>query len=185
MRSGASMRLEGRRTRCGHSSEKQNHKQRIMPAPPLEGGMYGRDAKCTVDYICPPDWCHAIRDVASASEPAAAVEQPRRSVTMSTPFSAEHLARIRDDARRLAIRSGRSRGLPRRTLTRGGRRRPRRGNGAGSGDRRPRDRRAPAAGLVVRTVEARRRACRGHQASVRQCSRAADRRATHGRSTRS
>ena len=28
--------------------------------------------QCTVDYICPPDWCHAIRDVASASELAAA-----------------------------------------------------------------------------------------------------------------
>ena len=39
-----------------------------------------------LDYICPPDWCHATRDVASASEPAAAVELPRRSVTMSIPF---------------------------------------------------------------------------------------------------
>ena len=185
MRPGASMRLEGRRTRCEHSSEKQNRSSVSLPVLQLGGGMYGRDAKCTVDYICPPDWCHATRDVASASEPAAAVEQPRWSVTMSTPFSAEHLARIRDDARRLAIRAGDQEdylvGLSR----------------AADADvrdaetalaratRRPRDRRAPAAGPVVGTVEARRRAGRGGQASVRQCSRAAGRRATHGRSTRS
>jgi CheY-like chemotaxis protein len=62
--------------------------------------------KCTVDYNRPLDWCHAIRDVASASEPAEAVELPRRSVTMSSLFSAEHLECIQDDARGLAVRAG-------------------------------------------------------------------------------
>ena len=56
-----------------------------------------RDLKCTIDYICPLDWCHATRDVASASELPAADVLPRRSVTMSIPFSFEQLARIRND----------------------------------------------------------------------------------------
>jgi len=40
--------------------------------------------ECTVDYICPPDWCHAMGDVASASELAVADERPCRSVPMSS-----------------------------------------------------------------------------------------------------
>jgi hypothetical protein len=39
--------------------------------------MYGR-------LHLPADWCHAIRDVASASELAVADELPCRSVTMSS-----------------------------------------------------------------------------------------------------
>ena len=69
------MRLEGRRTTAG-TAQKSRRDERITRLP------VGRP-KCTVDYICPPDWCHAIRDVASASEPAEADELPRRSVTMS------------------------------------------------------------------------------------------------------
>jgi hypothetical protein len=54
------MSLEGRSrgSGCEHSSVKQ--------APQAYHAPVWR--KCTVDYICPPDWCHAIPDVASASE---------------------------------------------------------------------------------------------------------------------
>jgi CheY-like chemotaxis protein len=44
---------------------------------------------------------HAACDVASASELQVADVLPRRSVTMSIPFFPEHLACIRDDARRI------------------------------------------------------------------------------------
>ena len=69
------MRLEGRSRACGHSSEKQEQRAYHAPAAGAR--------ECTVDYICPPDWCHAKRDVASASELPVADEPPCRSVTMS------------------------------------------------------------------------------------------------------
>ena len=85
---------------------------------------------------------------------------------MSTPFSADFspYSRRRPPP---GHTSGRSRGLPRGTLTRGGRRRPRRGNGAGAGNRRPGDRRAHLHGLssapLKRAVE---RAAEVRQACV-------------------
>lgn len=59
----------------GHSSEKRD-----------PSAYHADEAKreCTVEYIRPPDWCHANGDVASASELPAAFELPLRSVTMST-----------------------------------------------------------------------------------------------------
>ena len=66
----------------------------------------GPPPKCTVDYICPPDWCHATRDVASASELPGATELPCRSVTMSIPFSSEPIVRIRGEGRLLVRLAG-------------------------------------------------------------------------------
>ena len=79
--------------RCDHSSEKQ------------EPGAYHDHTrpglKCTVDYICPPDWCHVIRDVASASELWGADKLPLRSVTMSIPSCCAQVASVHDDIRRI------------------------------------------------------------------------------------
>ena len=71
------MRLEGRnRGSTAGTAQKSTRAQRITRRQ--------LDRECTIDYICPPDWCHAIDDVASASELPAADQAPLRSVTMST-----------------------------------------------------------------------------------------------------
>ena len=59
-RSVASMRLEGRSGDCERSSEKRDFECTTSARRPQQ--MYDRL------HFCPPDWCHAARDVASASE---------------------------------------------------------------------------------------------------------------------
>ena len=82
------MRLEGRSCQLRAQLRRAGHSQRITR------NSHAR-LKCTIDYNCPPDWCHATRDVASASEVAVADMLQRRSVTMSIPLPFEQLARIR------------------------------------------------------------------------------------------
>ena len=74
------MRLEGRSPSIDREHSSEKHQSQAYHAKRRQGG------KCTLDYICPPDWCHATRDVASASELPAADQLPRRSVTMSSPI---------------------------------------------------------------------------------------------------
>jgi hypothetical protein len=75
------MRLEGAIASTASTAQKSMPGKRIM----RRGVAPHR--KCTVDYICPPDWCHAFCDVASASELPAAANLPLRSVTMSEPVA--------------------------------------------------------------------------------------------------
>jgi hypothetical protein len=71
------MRLEGRgRGSTASTAQESMSRQRITRLPVSQ-------RKCTVDYICPLDWCHAIGDVASASELRVAASCRARSVTMS------------------------------------------------------------------------------------------------------
>jgi hypothetical protein len=74
----ASMRLEGRSSPAAGTAQKSNR---------CVTYHVGRESKCAIHYICPPDWCHASGgDVASGFRAFGSESLPHRSVTNVSPL---------------------------------------------------------------------------------------------------